>query len=244
MTKFVDTKVRLSSGFELIVDGNSKISGWDPRPNAFSLPAPATCPGSTVACRSTCYASSDGSKLPEQLRDRYDANLETLKAIFLEPNAGYDQAVQFGRWIAEHCQDTGFRWHVSGDVFSDQHAWWIVVAVLVSPEVQHWIYTRTLRVVPILSQASPGLALSVSADRDNFRQAAAVAREYHARLTYLWSGEEIPELPSKTVIFPDYSARAQQPPPRDPRLCKADLYGHAETRRCGVCTRCGNPRHR
>lgn len=51
------------------IEGNSKISGPDCEPNAFSLPAPSTCIGSTALCRRLCYASSTESDIPSELRE-------------------------------------------------------------------------------------------------------------------------------------------------------------------------------
>lgn len=248
MTLFCSTPVEIG-GHRLTIDGNTKISGWpEPTPNAFSLPAPSCCPGSTSVCRTTCYAAHDGSKLPQELRDRYDANERALRAILAQPDAGFTAAMQLARWIAEHCEDVGFRWHVSGDVFSDQYAWWIVSVATASPEVQHWIYTRSLSRVPTLSLAH-NLAVNVSADHENYRDAARVAHECGARLTYLWQGEELPDLPPGSVIFPDYpqrhpiQGRTRLPGVEGKRLCPADYFGQSKTARCGVCTKCGNPKH-
>lgn len=247
MTKFCTETIAVE-GLPLTIDGNTKIGGWpDPIPNALSLPAPACCPGSTEVCRSTCYASWQGSKLPQALRDRYEANEATIREILAQPDAGYTAAMQLARWIAAHCRDVGFRWHVSGDVFSDQYAWWIVAVCLGSPEVLHWIYTRTMQAVPILCHAH-NLASNVSADRANYRRALEVAQCYDCRLTYLWQGEDLPELPSGSVVFPDYpqrraSGRVDLPRGIKPMLCPADYFGQSERQRCGVCTQCGNPKH-
>jgi hypothetical protein len=261
MTQFVSAAVPIPAiGRELVIDGNSKISGWEnPTPNALSLPAPATCPGSTATCRATCYASTARTSIPDALRDHYESNLETIRSILAQPDAGFVAAVQLSRWIAEHCKNVGFRWHVSGDVFSEQYAWWVVVVALVSPDVQHWIYTRTLNAVPILINA-PNLEVNVSADYDNY-EAALAAADGIARTCYLATpgpGIVPPDdaLRDDDVIFPDYALRGRdrakptEAPwwamlsPRQRRMvCPADFFGQSERVRCGVCTKCGPPRH-
>jgi hypothetical protein len=249
MTQFVSTSVYIPVvDRSITIDGNSKISGWDhPAPNALSLPAPGCCPDSTPSCRAACYASSERSTLPGELRERYTANECTVRAILGATDGGYVAAAQLSRWIAEHCRTVGFRWHVSGDVISDQHAWWIVSVAIMSPEVQHWIYTRTLRAVPILQRAE-NLAVNISADRDNYPAVVRVAHDTGARLTYLWRGELLPELPQGSVLFPDYSLRAKNggtlpPAPWRAMICPGDFFGQSARLRCGVCTKCGNPRH-
>jgi hypothetical protein len=261
MTQFVSATVHIPAvDRDLVIDGNSKIGGWaNPVPNALSLPAPLTCPGSTPTCRATCYASTARTLIPAELRERYEGNLATIHAILEQPDAGFVAAVQLGRWIAEHCRDVGFRWHVSGDVFSEQYAWWIVVVALTSPEIQHWIYTRTLNAVPILVNAH-NLEVNVSADIDNF-DAAEAAADGVARICYLATpGPGIvppgDSLRDEDVIFPDYALRGRDRTkptdapwwamlsPRQRRMvCPADFFGQSERFRCGVCTRCGPPEH-
>jgi len=255
-TKFCSTEVPLPSiGRTLFIDGNTKISGWpEPKPNALSLPAPLTCPGSTPACRAACYAGEMGS-IPPELRNRFAHNLKTIETLL---NCSYSgdktwTSVDFGSWIVGNCADVGFRWHVSGDVFSAQYAHWIVTVCLYSPSVQHWVYTRTLDALgPLL--AATNLAVNLSADRDNLpavRDTLAALRlpiQRRVRITYLWSGEPLPTLPQGSVIFPDYQQRhwrraALPPPPHGVMICGADYFGQSAKLRCGVCTKCGNPRH-
>lgn len=260
MTQFVSATVHIPAvGLDLVIDGNGKIGGWDnPVPNAFSLPAPVTCPGSTPTCRASCYASTARTLIPAELRERYERNEAAIRTILEQPDAGYLAAVQLARWIAEHCQGVGFRWHVSGDVFSDQYAWWVVTVALTSPEIQHWIYTRSLRSIPVLVRAR-NLTVNVSADRDNFEEARAEAKIWGLRLCYLAAGAGIvpPErLRAGDVIFPDYALRGRDrddpttapwwgllDPAQRRMVCPADFFGQSSRYRCGVCTKCGNPRH-
>jgi hypothetical protein len=251
----------------LFVDGNSKISGWRPRPNAFSLPAPETCPGSTPTCRRDCYAHSAQSSLPEVLREGYARNRQMIERYharsLLDDSHNrrrtlsiYDAsaASAFGAWIRAHCQDIGFRWHVSGDVFAEWYAWWIVEVAETSQPVRHWIYTRSLDWVHILAGFAPNLTVLVSADKDNLYEAYPIARKHGLKLAYLWKGEPFVDLREVAlrrgdIILPGYGQRRRNgavlpPPPYRAMICGADYFGQSKRLRCGVCTKCGNPRHK
>jgi hypothetical protein len=240
-----------ASRLTFLIEGNSKISGTQLQPNAFSLPAGLTCPGSTEACRAACYAT-DGehpTKLTSELRRQYEQNFETIETILKLPDRERSaEATALGGWISENCKDVGFRWHVSGDVHSFDYALWILKVCASSPSIQHWIYTRTLPLVSVLTRAS-NLEVTVSADVDNYRLARLSWRCQigTVRFSYLWRGESIPtDLPPCSVVFPDYSQRnsaARGSIPGAANLCHADFYGQSDVRRCGVCTRCGNPLH-
>jgi hypothetical protein len=249
MTYFVWKGIEATPGLTLWLDGNSKISGWYPKPNALSLPAPATCLGSTATCRAACYASSAATSIPDDLARKYAHNKRTIDRLLAAPDSRMclEAAGQLGDWINQHCRDIGFRWHVSGDVFSADYAWWITEVCYESRDVQHWIYTRSLHLVPTLLDA-PNLAVNISADKDNLGMARAVALDTAAHLTYLWTGEPLPELPPGTVLFPSYGQRARDgaplpPPPHRAMICPGDYFGQSERMRCGVCVKCGNPKH-
>src|SRR5262245_66014297 len=105
-TVFCSTTVTIA-GVELFIDGNSKItaSGGDfehPIPNAFSLPAIATCPGSTAACRSACYVAGLRKHAPD-LAAAYERNEAALHWIL--DNAFAISAAEFGEWIGGNCQE-------------------------------------------------------------------------------------------------------------------------------------------
>jgi hypothetical protein len=84
-TKFTSVKVAVLESLELYLDGNSKIT-WDngsfaePRPNAFSLPHIATCPGSTERCRTSCYIHGLRKHAPE-VYAQYEQNERVLHYI-------------------------------------------------------------------------------------------------------------------------------------------------------------------
>lgn len=267
-TNFSHTRVPLLPGLEVVIDGNSKIAAGNgtfanPQPNAFSLPAASVsgahhCPGSTEACRASCYVKGLAQHTPD-VYAAYEWNAVNLDRI-LDPKSGYvfaDSARALGVWIADHCVG-GFRWHVSGDVRDEEHARWIETVCGHSQNVRHWIYTRTLDAVRVLSRAR-NLTVNVSADRDNWHAAKAAAERYGARLCYMatTAGEALivgERLPDGSVIFPDYPIRGRDMP--DPTahpfwraadhrtrlmICPADFFGQSESARCGPCDKCLKP---
>lgn len=241
------------------IDGNSKITAGNglyevPRPNALSLPAasvdPGTaCPGSTSICRSSCYVRGLAKHAPD-LYARYAENLRVFEELTdLGPRYLTHAANVLAVWIATECQG-GFRWHVSGDVVSPDHAQWITEVAYASPGVQHWIYTRTLDAVGYLV-GEPNLAVNISADAENLEKARAVADLYNVRLCYLSHDGQVPELPDGSVIFPDYPLRGREmPSPTDhvwwqsltqrerAMVCPTDFFGQSEAHRCGPCRKC------
>lgn len=253
--------VPFGDGLAFFLDGNSKITGDNgsfakPTPNAFSLPAAAVegaysghCPGSTPTCRASCYVRGLAKTAPD-IYERYEANAIALKYVLRGGRTALHAAIVLAAWIRDNAAG-GFRWHVSGDVWDQTHAQWITDVCRLSKPVRHWIYTRTLEAVPILTEAS-NLAVNVSADADNFPEARAVAREYGARLCYMASADgRVPPLPDGSVIFPDYALRGRpfeapllapwwlQRTARERALvCPADYFGQSEQHRCGPCRKC------
>ena len=280
-TDFVSVKLEHADGSHIWLDGNQKISGWAPVPNALSLRAQAVtdrrwiadsaavgsqlegkllsadCPGSTAACRASCYVGPL-EKHQRAIYDLYDHNSDAIRAI-LTTGGGYaiDWADRLGEWITQNCADVGFRFHVSGDVFSAKHARWIVEVCSAAPTVGFWIYTRSFDFVadllPAATARGGNLALNLSADRDNIAEARALASRYDLRVCYLIASpnEQLPVLAEGDVTFPDYPLRPkglsdpmQHPwwqsltPAQRRSVCPVDAFGKAQNVRCGVCTKC------
>lgn len=265
-TNFCEAKIDVGEAADgqrmtFYIDGNSKISRENgtyaaPTPNAFSLPAASVglrgdCPGSTSACRGSCYVKGLAKHAPE-LYAHYQLNAAILAYVLCSPQRAQYAAIWLATWIVNNAP-AGFRWHVSGDVWHEQHAAWIASVCKYTPQVPHWIYTRTLEAVPTLRRAA-NLAVNVSADRENFDAACAVALAYNARLCYLAQSpdaEAIPHLPAGSVIFPDYPNRGRElaDPTSAPwwqsltheqrtMVCPTDFFGQSEASRCGPCTKC------
>lgn len=257
--------VRVLNGRRLWLEGNSKITAGngsfdEPAPNSFSLIHVADCPGSTPTCRASCYVH--GLEVHEPaVHALYRENSATIREILTLPRSNW---VLAGSAVAHHIERfaaAGFRWHVSGDIFSLAYAEWIACVVRMSPSVNHWIYTRSFDLIGPLLEL-PNLALNLSCDRDNYRQAsftrgmAAIAgRSIPPRLAYLSAGGEVPpNLPEGSVIFPDYQLRGRdlerptEAPwwtsltPRERKMvCPVDFFGASSSMRCGPCKKCLKP---
>lgn len=249
-TAFCAAKVEGPGGF-LWLDGNGKITAGNgtldkPKPNAFSLAHISDCPGSTEACRLSCYVHGLKKHAPDTFK-LYEHNSRQIRQILADDADGMAWASILALYIAEHCKG-GFRWHVSGDVWSAAYARFIVAVCQASPLVNHWIYTRSLEFVPTL-RAAVNLTVNVSADRDNYHAARVVAREHGLRLCYMTSDGIVPiGLSDDDVIFPDYALRGGNPegqawfealpPAYKAMVCPVDYHGKSEKRRCGPCDRC------
>lgn len=258
-TAFCTEKLEGPEGLFLYLDGNAKITlsngtYENPKPNALSLLAVDDCPGSTPTCRSSCYVVTGLQVHRPDIYDLYRHNSQEIRRILDLGVAGaMAWADHLAAWVKEHAP-AGFRWHVSGDVFSYQHACWIRRVCLSSVGVDHWIYTRSFERVSSLVGA-PNLAVNLSADKDNWQEAQLIKQFFPTtRICYLCDDGVIPEgldLAADSVIFPDYSLRdgtgaglawfAALPPERKKMVCPVDRIGKSEERRCGPCPRCLRP---
>ncbi len=167
-------EVRGPDGRVLFLDGNSKITGYngtfdEPSANAFSLVEVSDCPGSTPTCRAACYVQGLRKNAPET-HALYEKNSRTIREILELPYTSVRSwAQRLGAAILENCSG-GFRWHVSGDVFSLGYAYFIADACRDSSSIRHWIYTRSFDFIGPLV-AADNLTVNLSCDRDNYRQA-------------------------------------------------------------------------
>lgn len=140
--------------------GNSHLgpSIW-----TFSIPAVATCPGSTPACLSACYAKKSTFTLP------------TPRAMHSRNLGRTEDLTRFtADLVAEvrHKRCEALRIHVAGDFFSAEYARaWTTVARK-SPATTFLAYTRSWR-IPAMRRALAALArlpnvrLFWSEDRDS-----------------------------------------------------------------------------
>jgi len=162
--------------------------------NSWSLPAGplewgGSCPGATAACQG-CYAANLETAY-SNLRALVSRNLATVEHALECGGIGTAAALLVAlvnRSVEQqrnaHVARPSFRWHQDGDIFSERYARAIRRAILETPGVDHWIYTRTLGAVRLL-QGTPGLRLYVSVDRHNWRQAARVAARWGAPVAIL-----------------------------------------------------------
>lgn len=153
--------------------------------NAFPLPVGpldtgGSCDATTAACVD-CYAANLESLYGAFARGASVnlANLQHLKecggqtAVVSALLALVDFSVmqQRGRGVVS----PSFRWHSSGDIFASWYGRAIRAAVLASPGVAHWIYTRDTGKVSSLLPAPANLAVYLSADFENWRKVARAA---------------------------------------------------------------------
>lgn len=248
-TKFVSAQIPFRDGV-LTLDGNQKITAGngtynDPVANAFSLPAIVSCPKRTVVCEAACYVANLKAANPS-LHAAYAENLRLVSDELADPNASGDLEVLLSRYIVEQCP-SGFRWHVSGDIFSEEYARSIMFTALLSLSVRHWIYTRSFDwAVKYLADVS-NLALNFSVDAENLTQEVVDLAKGRARLCYLArAGDAVPELPHGSVIFPDYALRGdlewfeRLSKKQQAMVCPVDWLGKSAENRCGICRRCIN----
>jgi hypothetical protein len=244
------------NGQHLFFDGNQKITAAngtyeDPAPNAFSTVQVQDCPHRTPTCESTCYVHGL-EKHANEIHQMYQHNSKTIREILSGPDR-FGWVKTFATWIEENAQG-GFRWHVSGDVFSLDYANFIRDVCLASPNVSHWIYTRSFPFVSPLTEAS-NLIVNLSADQDNYTAARTTAKRFGLRVCYLTIDGTVPDdLEEDDVIFPDYSLRGRDldkptehtwwqglPQVNRKMVCPVDFFGKSESIRCGVCVKCMVP---
>lgn len=268
-TIFTDHKLDIGGGEHLWLDGNSKVTAGNgtfdaPVANAFSLVSGDDCPYATPVCLKSCYTIGLKAHNPE-LFEKFRHNSKVIREIVGAEMDCYDPECDCGEdnydrrhvvaqavadYATEHCKAGGFRWHVSGDVFSHEYAEWITDVCDYAPEVKFWIYTRSFEYLPEL-QAS-NLVVNLSADPDNIEQAREAQRDYGHRICYMATGDgHVPELRDDSVIFPDYALRGRDltDPTTAPwwntltqlerrMVCPPDFFGQSETARCGPCKKC------
>lgn len=257
-TEFCAEKIE-GPGGHLWVDGNGKITAGngtllEPKPNAFSLVQIETCPMRTPSCEKACYVHNLEKHAPET-HDLYKHNTEMIQSILDmgDPDIS-DWVNTFASWMDENTAGRDFRWHVSGDVFSERYAWFIATVCRYASSTNHWIYTRSFPLINPLLHVD-NLELNLSADKDNLWLALHYHNETGKRVCYLaaepdseagWGklAADISLLPDDSVIFPDYPLRGKGRlwdglTPRERKmLCPVDAFGKSETNRCGPCTRC------
>lgn len=156
-------------------------------PNAFHLPAGpvdvgGSCPGSTEACKN-CYGAGL-ERYPGFARSA-SGNLAAIRHLYA--CGGVREVERALVAIVQRSADIqrvagvvrpAFRWHSDGDIFSAWYARAIRRAVLATPGVDHWLYTRSLGLVRHLLPAPVNLSVYISADAFNLTKAVKVAERY------------------------------------------------------------------
>lgn len=264
-TEYVTHELVGPGGRRVYLDGNQKITAdngtfEEPSANAFSLPQVSSCPWSTPTCQRTCYVHNLETH-QGWLHDLYRHNFETIKAVLAAtPIHASVWASTLAQWIRENAGG-GFRWHVSGDLFSEAYANW-VWDVAFRAGTPQWIYTRSFDLLGcLLGDPMENLTVNLSADRDNYWLARQVSDQWGGlRVCYLIESldqrelDNVMSLKETDVIFPDYHLRGVGLRPHAYRdgsefwqqldgarrrlVCPVDAYGKSEQRRCGPCRKC------
>ena len=150
--------------------------------NAFPLPVGpldtgGSCDATTSACID-CYAAGL-ENLYKNLAIGASVNLANLQHLkvcggqravvdALLACVRHSEIQQRARGVAR----PSFRWHSAGDIFSGWYGRAIRAAVVASPSVAHWIYTRDAVKVKSLLPAPDNLAVYLSADSENVAKMA------------------------------------------------------------------------
>jgi len=181
---------KTAPGARWVLDGGAVATV----PNAWALPAGppsigGSCPGATSEC-SGCYAAVLESAYGG-FRAMLRANLDNVThALECGGVVGCAELLTAVVRRSVHLQRADgvrrpvFRWHADGDIMSDRYARAMRRAILATPDVDHWGYTRTLGAVRLFDGV-PNLRLYVSADRENLERASAVARRWGRPLALL-----------------------------------------------------------
>ncbi len=105
----------------------------------WSIPAIKTCPGSTEACRSVCYADT-GFFVSRSVSSSHQRNLELSKQDDFVKNAIKDLKSKKSKVV---------RVHVAGDLYDAEYAlkWFEIMKAC--PDKRFFIYTRCWRVPEI-----------------------------------------------------------------------------------------------
>lgn len=260
-TKFAHYRLDVGGGEYLFMDGNSKITAWngtfdEPVANAFSTVQVKDCPGSTPSCRATCYVNML-EKFQPDVHAMYRHNSEAIRRV-LRSSCWRESIWLFGEYIRDQCPG-GFRWHVSGDVFSADYAYFLSRVVEYAWKTAQWIYTRSFEHVGYLLGVSTlrggPLEVNLSADVDNYTEARRLATRHGLRVCYMTLDGTVPDdLRDGDVVFPDYALRGIGDSPGEMRdasafyqglsatarrgVCPVDFYGKSDEIRCGPCGKC------
>lgn len=100
----------------------------------FNLPAIRTCPGSTGACRSFCYATKGFYNRGMVVAVYADALRASLRDDFV---------VRMSRELRRLRPGTAVRLHASGDFYSADYVWKWVELCRAHPRLRFWAYTRS-----------------------------------------------------------------------------------------------------
>ena len=144
--------------------------------NSFGLPALASCPGFTEWCMAVCYAFN--LQRAWSTVDRLvNHNLTILKGCGSNVPRMTELLTTMVKSVKWHDTEKVFRWHWDGDIFSAQYARAIVQTCDNTPDIQHWLYTRSFDFVALLVNV-PNLTVYLSVDVHNMDAARNLYAQY------------------------------------------------------------------
>jgi hypothetical protein len=185
-----------------------------------------------------------------EIHKKYVENSRALREVLANIDYKREAELRFAAWICSHCP-YGFRWNVSGDIISREHADFIKNVCVIAGHVPFWLYTRSFAYVEPLLEAK-NLVINLSADKDNYEEALATHDRFGLRICYLTVDGELPkQLPRGSVIFPSHNLRGRDlpvptkapwwqflTPQQKQMVCPPDFFGQSENMRCGTCKKC------
>lgn len=177
---------------------NSKVRFHNAHNNTFSLtqglPADGgTCVNATPACLKVCYDAT-----LRRIYKRYKAVEDYNSSLVVA--ATYRRQLQIinntiDKWLLSDAKDSKyFRIHTGGEFFNQGYTKAWHRAITLHPDIQFWVYTRSLFAVPILADLE-NLTLLLSCDEDNKDKVLEVYAKYkdYPNIAVAWMGNDIPE---------------------------------------------------
>lgn len=247
-TQFAHSVVQTPYG-ELHFDGNSKITCEDgsfesPVANSFSLPHIASCPDATEVCMAECYVHGVPAEVYRSYLQNYRTLLRAYRAKRISSLVGPISQYMLSNNLSR------FRWHTSGDIFAPWYADMIGEICKLTPEIKHWIYTRTD--YGLLLTQYGNMTVNLSADSENLEKMRELKRKNSDfNLTYLAQTPDEPLPKEADVIFSTYALRGRDlidprdhfwwqrlPHEQQRKVCPVDFFGQSEIMRCGPCKKC------
>jgi Gene product 88 len=191
---------------EMTISSNTK-TGY-----SLNLPAIKSCPGSTRACRSICYANRGRYLMNGALTT--DHNWAIVQA---DPTAVERIKWPLSKSVKAH------RLMSSGDIFSVEFGRSLLRMCDKNPHLIFWGYTRSLGILRALLNERPlppNLTLFISVDKDNKQYALAMCKEFGLPPAYL--GDDVAD--GKQFICP--------------AIAKPDKYPLSRKKSETPCQRC------
>lgn len=194
---------------KLKLSDNSKVKFKKRHYNTFGLTHGlpengGTCPGATHG-KGGCLDTRDGLKRKtcyvEKLVQIYPAFSKLLKdnteilanKSLLELQAICENTIQTFIHQSKN-KDLSFRLHMSGDFFSEDYTKAWVNIIKAHPEINFWVYTRSIEYVPYLVGIK-NLTLYLSCDPDNMESMTKLFNTYkdeHPNIGLAWLGTNAP----------------------------------------------------